>query len=195
MIIVSAAYVVGSIPCGVLVAQRAAGIDITSRGSGNPGATNVARELGLRWGVVTLVLDLLKGFIPVYLSMSFCPDRDITPLLVGFAALIGHQYSVFQGFKGGKGVSTALGVFLALSPEIAGIALVLFVTTVWFSGLVSLGSLVSAVAAPVLMSLLHRHENLIVFSVVTAVMIVHRHRENIGRILRGEERRFRRGGS
>ena len=109
-----AAYLLGSLPFGRLIGQRVADIDITQRGSRNIGATNVARELGLKWGIFTLLLDVLNGFMPVFLFGLFFPDFGIGPSVMGLFALFGHQFSVFLRFRGGKGVATSLGIFLAI---------------------------------------------------------------------------------
>ena len=111
------AFILGSIPFGQIVSRKVASIDITTRGSGNIGATNVARELGMKWGIVTLLLDMLKGLVPVLASMFQVTQgggwQFIGPSVVGLCALAGHQFSCFRKFHGGKGVATALGVYLA----------------------------------------------------------------------------------
>jgi glycerol-3-phosphate acyltransferase PlsY len=112
------AYLLGSIPFGKLIAKRVAHINITQRGSGNIGATNVARELGITWGLVTLLLDMLKGFLPVFLYAHYILQAGIefeTCLsAIGLAALLGHQFSIFMRFRGGKGVATAIGIYLVI---------------------------------------------------------------------------------
>ena len=128
------AFILGSIPFGQIVSRKVASIDITTRGSGNIGATNVARELGMKWGIVTLVLDMMKGLVPVLASMFQVTQgggwQFIGPSTVGLCALAGHQFSCFRKFHGGKGVATALGVYLAISPLSTFLALVLFVLIV-----------------------------------------------------------------
>lgn len=193
----AAAYISGSIPFGSMIARRVARIDITRRGSGNVGATNVARELGIRWGVLTLVLDALKGFIPVSLFCVLVPGDGpgygyFLPC-VALAALLGHQFSLFMGFRGGKGVATALGVFLAIDPVSCLIALVVFLGTVAVWDFVSLGSMVSSLAIPVLMAVFGRPAPLVIGALSAAALICLKHHENIGRLLRGEERKWRAG--
>ena len=188
------AYVLGSIPFGKLIAGRVARIDITQRGSGNIGATNVARELDLRWGLLTLALDLLKGLIPVALFIGFASaegaEREIGLTAVGLAALIGHQFSLFLKFRGGKGVATALGVYLTLSPLSCLGALILFISVVVKWNFVSLGSMISATAMPLLLYLLGRSQTIILGSAITAGLICLKHSENIQRLIRGEERKW-----
>jgi len=185
-------FFIGSIPFGVLISRRVASIDITQRGSGNIGATNVARELGLKWGLATLALDILKGFSPVYIFSHYFNTGDETGIfIVCLALLLGHQYSPFQKFRGGKGVATALGIFLAVSPLMALIAVAIFVITVYTSDFVSLGSMVSACAMPLSLLLYHKSGHLVVASLVMAALICLKHGDNIRRLLRGEERRWR----
>jgi len=123
-----AAYLLGSIPFGLLISQRVVKLDITKSGSGNIGAANVAREVGLKWGIVTLFLDTLKGFIPVicawYLLKSSAEINEALIGMIGLAALLGHQFSLYLHFKGGKGVATYLGVFFSYFTN--------FVLTVWY---------------------------------------------------------------
>lgn len=185
-------FFIGSIPFGALISRRVARIDITQRGSGNIGATNVARELGLKWGLVTLALDIIKGFMPVYIYFHYIDTYNETSLfIVCLAILLGHQYSPFQKFRGGKGVATALGIFLAISPLFALIAILIFVVTVYASDFISLGSMISACAMPLSMLLHRKSDHLVVASLIMAALICFKHRDNIKRLLRGEERRWR----
>ena len=185
-------YIIGSIPFGVLISKGIAKIDITQRGSGNTGATNVARELGLRWGFITLLMDLLKGFIPVYITYRYLNSySEIGLLVVCISTLLGHQFSPFLGFRGGKGVATAFGIFLALSPVSAVLALLIFLITVYISDFVSLGSMIAAWAMVPILLLFNESSSVIVASLLMAVLICLKHRENITRLLRGEERRWK----
>ena len=190
-----AAYLLGAIPFGKIISRVAAHIDITSRGSGNIGATNVARTLGLRWGILTLLLDTSKGFFPVflipYLSSLTGTEKDVMTCAVALAALLGHRFSVFLRFRGGKGVATALGIYLGIAPLPAILSLVLFVLTVWLWDYVSLGSMVAAAAMVPLLVIFGRDFSYVVFSLLAAVIICLGHRENIERLLRGEENRWR----
>ena len=184
-------YLAGTVPFGTIIARKVAGLDITQKGSGNIGATNVARELGLKWGLLTLMLDLLKGFLPVLVFTLFMPDHAIGHAMVGLSALLGHQFSIFKRFKGGKGVATALGIYLALAPLSALMAIPFFILTVAVSDFVSLGSMLGASIMPILLALQGTSWHIIAASVVMAVLICIKHADNIQRLLRGEERHWR----
>ncbi len=192
IIIPLASFLIGAIPFGLLISQSAARIDITRRGSGNVGATNVARELGLKWGILTLALDVSKGFIPVCLfNHYFKSDFEAGLLIICVSTLLGHQFSPFLRFRGGKGVATALGIFLAVSPIQVIIALFLFIITVYITDYISLGSMIAACSMPLLQLLFAESAGLILASLLMAALICVRHKDNIGRLLRGEERRWR----
>jgi len=189
-------YIIGSIPFGMLISRRIANIDITQRGSGNIGATNVAREVGLKWGLVTLCLDLFKGFIPVYIFYRyFNSSSGIGILIVSLSTLLGHQFSFFTRFHGGKGISTALGIFLALSPISAVIALCIFIIMVYSTDFVSLGSMIAACSMPLILLLSRGSKSLIFTSLIMAALICFKHKGNINRLLKGEERRWRKRAS
>jgi glycerol-3-phosphate acyltransferase PlsY len=191
-----ASYVIGSIPFGVLVSRTSANTDITQRGSSNIGATNVARELGLKWGLVTLMLDLLKGFIPVFLFYQYSdsfPNYGI--FIVSLSPFLGHQFSLFRGFHGGKGVSTALGIFLAISPVSAGTAVCVFILTVYLTDFVSLGSIIGACSMPLILFLFGGSKYLILGSLIMCALICIKHKDNICRLLKGKERKWRQGPS
>ena len=185
------AYLVGSIPFGKIIADHVARIDITKRGSGNIGATNVARELGMKWGILTLVLDLMKGLAPVLLYARYSspsgPSEDIGLALVGLGALLGHQFSIFLRFRGGKGVATALGVYLAICPLCCFCALGLFLLVVAKWDFISLGSIISGAAMPLFLALFSRPLPLVTGSLIMALFICFKHRDNIKRLLNGEE--------
>lgn len=185
-------YIIGAIPFGMIIGRKAAGIDITRKGSGNIGATNVAREIGIKWGLLTLLLDLLKGFIPVFITKIYISGVEgFFLIIVSIAVLLGHRFSAFLEFRGGKGVATAFGVFLALSPISAIVSLCAFIVTVYFSNYISLGSIVGAYLMPVTLSLLNKPAALIITSFFTATLILITHRGNITRIIRGEERKWK----
>jgi glycerol-3-phosphate acyltransferase PlsY len=186
-----ASYIIGSIPFGVLISRGVAQIDITQKGSGNIGATNVTRELGIKWGFLTLVMDILKGFFPVFLCSRIIPDFGIGLSIVGLAAFIGHQFSLFQRFRGGKGVATVTGIYLAVSPIPVIIALVIFIIVLYKSDFVSLGSMISVSSMPILFILFKESRELIISSLIIAAMICISHKDNIQRLIRGEENRWR----
>lgn len=189
------AYLLASIPFGKIIARNVADIDITARGSGNIGATNVSRELGVKWGLITLLLDTLKGFLPVFMASRYLWHPDVMSSLglstIGTAALLGHQFSLFQGFKGGKGVATALGIYLAIAPIPCLIALVLFVAVVYKWKYVSLGSMVSAFSLPVLVTLFGKPLPIGIGALVVASLIFVKHRDNVTRLTRGQEHPWR----
>jgi len=185
-------YIIGAVPFGMIIGRKISGIDITLKGSGNIGATNVAREIGLKWGLLTLLLDLLKGFIPVVIARNYIIDvQGFLLIAISLGVLLGHRFSPFLKFKGGKGVATAFGIFLALSPVSAIISLIIFIITVYFSDYISLGSMVSACAMPVTLSILNKPAALIITAFFTAALILITHNSNITRIIRGEERKWK----
>jgi len=191
----AASFLVGSLPSGNLIGQRVGGIDITRKGSGNVGATNVARILGMRWGLLTLLLDLLKGYTPLALYAFVYSRSDLELALLGLSALLGHQFSAFSRFRGGKGVATSLGVILAIAPLQALLAVALFTAIVLATGFVSLGSLLSALLVPILFILSGKSGGLILMAFLMAALIFFRHRDNIRRLIKGEERTWRRNRS
>jgi glycerol-3-phosphate acyltransferase PlsY len=165
-------------------------VDIRTTGSGNIGATNVYRTLGRQVGVMTLVGDCLKGLLPVLVAkgMGF-PVFWVAA--VGLAAFLGHVYTVFLGFKGGKGVATALGVFLGTSPIAVLMALVVFVLVLWKGRYVSLASITAAAAMPLFVALLDRQPVMIGMTLLVAALVICKHRENIRRLRSGTESRFK----
>lgn len=189
LILVIIAYFLGSIPTGLLLA-RAAGVDIRTSGSGNIGATNVYRTLGRSVGVMTLVGDCLKGLLPV-LAARYLGLSDLWIAAVGLAAFLGHVYTIFLGFKGGKGVATALGVYLAVSPLAVLGALCIFLAVVGKWRYISLGSITAAAAIPLLMAAFDRRPILVLMALFIALLVIWKHRENIRRIRAGEESRFK----
>ena len=192
------AYLLGSIPFGLMIGRCFGHVDVSKAGSGNIGAANVAREAGLTWGLVTLIVDALKGFMPVALAYhSMGPRGDTTEGLigiVGMAALVGHQFPVFNRFKGGKGIAPSLGVFLALSPVACLFSGTVFVVMVILWGYISLGSILAVLGLPIWLLVLGHSKQLVLLATVIAVLITFLHRGNIQRLLQGNERRFRNAG-
>lgn len=186
------AYFLGSVPFGILVARLFdRSIDLRSVGSGNIGATNVARAAGTAAGVLTLLLDAGKGIFAMALaSLLLGGQADLWLALVGGAAFLGHVFPVYMGFRGGKGVATALGIVLFLSPVCAFILVVLFLLVVYFTRYVSLGSLSAAVAFPPMMALLATSRHYVTLSLGMMFLVIFTHRENIRRLIAGEERKF-----
>lgn len=186
------AFFLGAIPFGRLIARSVGRIDITKKGSGNIGATNVARELGMKWGVLTLLLDFVKGFIPALCFLLLFPEAKIGLSIIGLCSLLGHQFTPFLRFRGGKGVATTLGFFFAVSPLSTIPAIGVFLLTVYLSDFISLGSIVAAFSLSLFLALFGDSGALLAASLVAAVLICFQHRENIRRLLSGEERRWRR---
>jgi len=179
------AYLFGSVPTGYLLSSIS-GIDIREAGSGNIGATNVGRMVGWKAGLLTLVADAGKGFIPVFFSVQLGFDPKVSAL-TALTAFIGHLYPVFLKFKGGKGVATALGCLAGLDPMIAGCLILMFLVTVLVTRWVSLGSLSAAALAPLLFWLFDYELPFIWLSLIMASLITMRHRGNIQRLISGEE--------
>ncbi len=186
------AYFLGSVPFGILVAHlfdRA--VDLRAVGSGNIGATNVARAVGRAGGALTLALDAGKGVLAMLLVSVFLDSRpDLWMALAGGAAFLGHIFPIYLGFRGGKGVATALGIVVFLSPVAAFLLIVLFAGVVYLTRYVSLGSLCAAVALPPVMALLAASRHVVLLSLGICFLVIYTHRENIRRLLSGEERRF-----
>ena len=195
-------YLLGSIPVGYILSRALKGIDIRRYGSGNFGATNVFRVVGPAAGVVVLVLDMFKGVIPVTLVADFLLrnladyNQILVRLLLGVVAVCGHNWTIFLKFKGGKGVATTAGALLGLSFKIpslgliAGLCLGVWVLTVLTTGLVSLGSILASIAFPVFALIFNQPFKLLIFGVVLCLFVVYRHKSNIRRLLRGEEKKI-----
>lgn len=186
------AYFLGSVPFGILVAHLFdRGVDLRKVGSGNIGATNVSRAVGKAGGILTLLLDAGKGIFAMVLAHTFLDSRvDLWQALTGGAAILGHIFPVYLGFKGGKGVATTLGVVAFLSPVTAFLLGVLFAAVVYFSRYISLGSLCAAVALPPVMALLATSRHYVTLSLGICFLVIYTHRENIRLLLAGEERKF-----
>ncbi|MDO9577798.1 MAG: glycerol-3-phosphate 1-O-acyltransferase PlsY [Candidatus Cloacimonadales bacterium] len=190
------AYLLGSIPTSFIMGKLVRKIDIRQHGSGNVGATNALRVLGTKIGIITLIIDIGKGILAVVIGKILVSDPS-NLLLIGFGlfAILGHIFTIFLKFKGGKGVATSAGVFIALIPIPVAITLVVFVITVWLSKYVSLGSIIAAFTL-FLVELYINFKNhfsdleILIFVFVIALFIIIRHKSNIKRILAGNENRI-----
>jgi glycerol-3-phosphate acyltransferase PlsY len=186
-----AAYLLGAVPTSYLIARWFGGIDLREHGSKSLGATNLYRTLGWRYAVPTGLFDVAKGTIPVLVFAPRAGAQEWVPITLGVAAVLGHVYSVFVRFRGGKGVATAAGALLGLAPLPLAVSAVVWATLVWASGYVSLGSMSGAVAFPLAVLLLQPGDPyVLVAGVLLATFIVFTHRANIRRLLEGREARF-----
>ena len=188
-------YLAGAIPFGVLL-SRGSGIDIRTQGSGNIGATNVTRLLGKKMGLITLLCDISMGFIPIFctaLVVQADPNRALILSLSGAATVLGHMFPVYLRFHGGKGVATALGLFLYLAPWTVALVLLVFLITVRFTGYVSAGSLAGSLSMPLWLLALGGEPWAIALAFFVALMIWLKHKDNIGRLLNGTEKPWKKG--
>ncbi len=179
LVFVGFAYILGALPFGVWIA-RTRGVEIQEHGSGNTGATNVARTLGLRVGIVVLVLDAAKGALPTYLALRYLPDPALVAL-VGFVAILGHCLSPFLGGNGGKGVATALGVFLIIDPHAVGLAILAFVVGWRLTRVPAVGSLLG-IATIFVAELVWNRGPYAVMAAATFVWLVWTHRTNLAKL-------------
>ena len=195
VLLILIAYVLGSIPNALWVGKTFKNIDVREHGSKNTGSTNAARVLGAKLGIFTLILDILKGALPTYLGivlganlltrMTGIDKLDI--IVIGMAAILGHTFSLFLKFKGGKAVATTLGVFLVLVPYAILILLVVFFVIFGLTKYVSLASVISAVALPIAVYLTTRHIPLTILGIIIGLLVIIRHKENIKRLINGTE--------
>jgi len=186
VLLIISSYFIGAIPTGVVLAKAFSGTDIRQEGSGNIGATNVTRVLGKKLGALTLAGDILKGFLPVCVGSYLVSSLSVV-CLMGMAAFLGHLFPVYLRFKGGKGVATALGVFLYFAPLVILIEVAIFVAVVGIWKYVSLGSLIAAAAMPLLLLLFACPKPVVLLSIAFALLIFIKHKANIQRLLNGTE--------
>jgi acyl phosphate:glycerol-3-phosphate acyltransferase len=196
--IVVTAYLLGSIPWGILITRTFGSKDIRISGSGNIGAANVTRVAGPAAGILTLALDTAKGYAAVWLAARYSHDSATWTMIAGLAVLLGHCFPIWLNFKGGKGVATALGIFLALCAPAALAALVLFALVAAYWKYVSLGSIAAAAAMPLLIYFLwaphHAPPTVIIFGTMAAtLLIIYKHDANIQRLVEGGEPKFSAG--
>ena len=195
-IITVLSYLVGSIPTAIIVARKVRGIDIRQHGSGNVGATNAFRVLGKGLGTLVLLIDILKGIITTALVADGFGLTEVDQrIILGIVTVIGHNWTIFLRFKGGKGIATSLGVLLGLMVRIKGLRLAVgltlstWIVTFLVTGIVSLASLVAAMALPILMVVTRQHLELVILGVVLCVFVIYRHRPNLKRLMDGTESR------
>ncbi|NLO89938.1 MAG: glycerol-3-phosphate 1-O-acyltransferase PlsY [Clostridia bacterium] len=186
LVIVIINYIIGSIPAAYIAGKVLKGIDIRQYGSGNVGATNALRVLGKGPGIAVFVADVLKGVVGVYLAKAFLTDPWLI-VVASLAVIIGHSYSIFLSFKGGRGVATGAGIILSLSPRVLLLALVLFVIIVVTTKYVSLGSITAAFSIPILMFIFGEPVPIKLLGLTAALFVIYRHKPNIKRLLNGTE--------
>ena len=204
IIVAIIAYCIGSISFSVIFTKKFAGFDVRQKGSGNAGSTNVLRTAGKKIAILTLICDILKGIIPIWIAILIGnitnADENIKAELVqiaGVFAVIGHTFPVFFGFKGGKGVATSLGVLLIINWQIGLICLVFALVIMAITKMVSIGSVLAAILFPILCIFINQnyiveggHFSYIIFGIVMALIVVFNHRENIKRIIDGKENKL-----
>ena len=194
LIFVILAYVIGSFPTGYIVVKLATGKDIRTIGSGSTGATNVKRVMGKKWFFFVLLFDAFKGALPVVLAKMFATEFTgigLIPVLAAAAVIIGHSKSLFLKFSGGKSVASGVGTILALNPIVGGIIAVVWACVTYFSKYVSLGSIIALCLSPILMWVFNQPIAYVVYCLIGAVYITYLHRENIQRLIKGEENKVR----
>ena len=184
-------YLLGSLPTGLILAKLFSKVDPRKIGSKNIGATNIFRTAGKTLGALTLVGDLLKGVLPVWIAVQW-GESDLWIAASGLTPFLGHVFPIFLGFKGGKGVATALGVYLVISPIAVLIEFTIFAGIVWKWRFISLGSITCATTIPILLAFFRSDSQVyFVLSVVIAALILYRHQSNISRLLQGTENKWK----
>lgn len=210
LVVVILSYLVGSIPNALIVSKVVKGIDIREHGSGNMGGSNVFRVIGWKFGVLVIILDALKGALAVIviarLYLGNFPFPNVTPfddftlvqIIAGLSAVIGHIWTAFAGFKGGKGIATALGFLVTIITVDMLFALGIFLIVVYLSRYISLGSISAAVSVPLIMIIrenvfnvdIQGYHTILPFSIALAILVMYTHRANLGRLLKGNENRI-----
>jgi len=189
ILLVIFAYLVGSIPTGVVLSRAFAGKDPRQEGSRNIGATNVMRTAGKTLGALTLIGDALKGLIPVCIAL-WLVEEEPWVAAVAFAAFLGHCFPLYLGFKGGKGMATALGIYLPLAPLAVLVNIFFFASAVAISRMVSIGSLIAALAMPLLIWIGKYPLPYVLMSICVGIIVFYRHKENIKRLIEGKENKL-----
>jgi len=184
------AYFIGSIPTSFIFGKLFKGIDIRKAGSGNVGASNAFRVLGKKIGIAVMAIDIIKGFLPVFIAQKTVsgPNSDIILFLIGLTAVLGHMFTIFLNFKGGKGVATSGGVFLALTPKAGTICIILWMLIVAVTKMASVGSIIAALALPFLVYFADKSSTaIIIISSVISILVIYMHKKNIINLINGHE--------
>lgn len=199
------AYLIGSVNFSILISKKVAGFDVREKGSGNAGTTNMLRSVGKGAAAITLILDILKGVVAIYAAILYgnmvsklaniAVDNSILVQIAGIFVIIGHTFPIYFGFKGGKGVATALGILLTTNYQIGLICLVFAIILIALTRMVSVGSLAAAILFPVLTLFLAKENfivegNYIVYSIIIALIVIFNHRSNVKRLLNGTENKI-----
>lgn len=199
------AYLIGSVNFSILISKKVAGFDVREKGSGNAGTTNMLRSVGKGAAVITLILDILKGVVAIYVAILYgnmvsklaniAVDNSILVQIAGIFVIIGHTFPIYFGFKGGKGVATALGILLTTNYQIGLICLVFAIILIVLTRMVSVGSLAAAILFPVLTLFLSKENfiiegNYIWYSIIVALIVIFNHRTNVKRLLNGTENKI-----
>lgn len=192
-LVLAVSYLIGSIPTGYIIVKLFTGQDIRTVGSGSTGATNVKRVMGKKWFFVVMLLDALKGALPVVLTALFGADfaGGLLPVLAAICVILGHSKSVFLNFTGGKSVASGVGTLLALDWQAGLIIAAVWGVVTWVSRYVSLGSVVALALSPLIMWFLNAPPAYIVYAVIAAIYVIYLHRENIKRLKEGTENKVR----
>ena len=189
------AYLIGSIPTSIWVSKTKFGIDIRDYGSGNAGATNTYRVLGAKWGTFVMIIDVIKGVIAtsLWVSIPYYYTNELHRtnfmIVLGLVAVLGHIYPIWAGFRGGKGVATLLGMALAIQPAVALLCIVVFLITLFATRFVSVSSMLAGIAFMILILFIYHEKETSyrLFAIIVAIMVVFTHRNNIKRLLQGNE--------
>lgn len=193
-LVVAASYLIGSIPTGYIIVKLFTGQDIRTIGSGSTGATNVKRVMGKKWFFIVMLLDALKGALPVVLTALFATvfaEYGVLPVVAAICAILGHSKSIFLNFTGGKSVATGVGTLIALNWQAGLIIAAVWSVVTWVSKYVSLGSIVALALSPLIMWFLNAPIAYIVYALLAAVYVIYLHRENIKRLKNGCENKVR----
>ena len=193
ILILFTSYIIGSFPTSIIMGRITRGIDIRDHGSGNAGSTNIFRVLGWKPALVVITFDVFKGWLPasylakIFFEATLLPDLGLFQILCGFCAVLGHTYTIFAGFKGGKGVGTLAGMLIAMFPVAVPLCILVFATTLMLTGYVSVGSIIASASLPVFLLILPifgiepAELSLLVFSLLVPFFVIYTHRSNIAR--------------
>ncbi len=194
LLVTASSYLIGSIPTGYIVVKLFTGQDIRTIGSGSTGATNVKRVMGKKWFFIVMLLDALKGALPVVLAacfMSAFKEIGLLPVIAAVCVILGHSKSVFLNFTGGKSVASGVGTLMALNWQAGLIIAAVWGVVTWISKYVSLGSIVALALAPLIMWFLNAPIAYIIYALIAAIYVIYLHRENIKRLRQGTENKVR----